>query len=102
MAYLTSLIYGEEAVSDSAKKVEEDAKALQSLNAWKGYRFDSPDDVRAKVRYVKELVLGGVFLWELGQDKQEEGAGGMLLEAAATYARSIDAGAGASAQGDEL
>ncbi|KAL9190375.1 hypothetical protein ACHAXT_007586 [Thalassiosira profunda] len=75
---------------------------LQSLNSWKGYRFDSPDDVRTKVRHVKEIVLGGVFIWELGQDKQEEGSGGMLLEAAATYAGSIGAGAGASAQGDEL
>jgi GH18 family chitinase len=48
------------------------------------YLVDSPAAVGAKVRYAKNEGLGGVFFWELGQDKQDESApGGILLTAAA-------------------
>ena len=54
-------------------------------NEWGGYRFEAPGDVERKVRYAMEQQLGGIFFWELGQDKQVEGdaPGGYLLEAAA-------------------
>lgn len=56
----------------------------QSMSSMNGYHFDSPDNVRSKVRYAKKVGLGGVFYWELGQDKQYSGHdGGILLQAAA-------------------
>jgi len=63
---------------------------FQSMNSVKGYYFDSPNDVRSsKVKYAKEVGLGGVFYWEVGQDKHHpEYEGGILLQAAATF--SID------------
>jgi chitinase len=49
-----------------------------------GYLIDSPAAVSAKVRYAKNEGLGGVFFWELGQDKQLASApAGILLSAAA-------------------
>jgi chitinase len=46
--------------------------------------FDSPAAISSKVRYAIREGLGGVFFWELGQDKQHESApSGMLLHAAA-------------------
>lgn len=55
-----------------------------SLHEWKGFLFDSPRLIRKKMAYIKEHQLGGVFLWELGHDKQQDSApGGVLLEAAA-------------------
>ena len=65
-------------------------KTIQSTSSWKGYQFDSPNDIREKVKYAIQTGLGGVFIWELGQDKQIEGAeGGMLLEAAASSSSSV-------------
>lgn len=62
---------------------------FQSMNTMNGYYFDSPNDVRSKVKYAKEVGLGGIFYWELGQDKQNpEYKGGILLQSAATF--SID------------
>ena len=79
--------------------------AVRSVNYRSGYRFDSPDDVRAKVEYAARSGLGGVFIWELGQDKRVPGQaeGGMLLEAAAAAAASsaVDRYAG-YVPGDEL
>lgn len=47
------------------------------------YMMDSPRDVAQKVKYALAEKLGGVFFWELGQDKQtEEAPGGILLETA--------------------
>jgi len=62
-----------------------------SIQSWKGYQFDSPRDVVAKVGYAVSSGLGGVFLWELGQDKQIRGVaeGGILLEAAASSAANM-------------
>jgi GH18 family chitinase len=43
-----------------------------------GYLVDSPAAIQAKVRFAQQKGLGGVFFWELGQDKDR-----VLLEAAA-------------------
>ena len=62
----------------------EDGYRELTQSLYKGYLFDSPGRVKRKVKFAKEQGLGGVFLWELGQDKQVRGApGGMLLEAIA-------------------
>jgi GH18 family chitinase len=66
-----------------AELVEDGYREL-TQSSYKGYLFDSPGRVKRKVKFAKERRLGGVFLWELGQDKQVRGApGGMLLEAIA-------------------
>jgi GH18 family chitinase len=51
---------------------------------------DLPDDVRTKVGYAARGGLGGVFIWELGQDKRVPGQAkeGLLPEAAAAAAAS--------------
>ena len=50
-----------------------------------GYYFDSPALVAKKVKYSKSIGLGGVFLWEIGQDKQVlDYPGGILLQSAAS------------------
>jgi len=67
--------------SDVIKKVPESLQSLH-LHTWNGFHFDSLEDVRRKVQYAKRQGLKGVFLWELGQDRQLEGVadGGILLE----------------------
>lgn len=67
---------------------------IQSIQSWNGYRFDSPNDVREKVKYAIEMGLGGIFFWELGQDKQLAGiaVGGILLEEAAATVHDSDIG----------
>ncbi len=85
-----------EIVDDVLMKVDDDdgeddddmetrMNGIRSIDSWNGYRFDSPDDVRAKVEYVVRNGYGGIFIWELGQDRRVSGLaeGGMLLEAAA-------------------
>ena len=59
-------------------------KAATQHSSWKGFLFDAPRMVRQKVHYAMKEGLGGVFIWELGQDKQHDewGKGGLLLEAA--------------------
>jgi hypothetical protein len=73
--------------------------------AGSGFDSDSPDDVCTKVKYATRGGLGGVFIWELGQDKRVPGQaeGGLLLEAATAAAASsaIDHYAG-YVPGDEL
>lgn len=61
---------------------------FRSVQTWKGYQFDSPGNVAAKTDYARQNGLGGVFFWELGQDKQMPDAakGGLLLESAANAA----------------
>ena len=65
-------------------------KDLARQHTWKGIHFDSPNKVREKVRYAEKRKMGGIFFWEIGQDKQHDkwGPGGMLLEAAAEQAGS--------------
>jgi GH18 family chitinase len=49
---------------------------------WNDFEFDSPTVVRQKVQLAREKHLGGVFVWELGQDKQLPAfPSGVLLEA---------------------
>lgn len=61
-----------------------DAYGHGKLGTVDGYFFDSPEDVTAKVKYAKKAGLGGIFLWELGQDKQtDQYEGGILLQTAA-------------------
>lgn len=58
---------------------------LYKLNEIDEYQIDSPDIVADKVRQAQMLGLGGVFFWELGQDKQlvSIAPAGILLTAAA-------------------
>lgn len=52
------------------------------------YLIDSPAAVSAKVRHAQNEGLGGVFFWELGQDKHHDSApAGILLTAAAARVR---------------
>lgn len=54
----------------------------KKLSAVDGYYFDGPGDVALKVRYAKKAELGGVYIWELGQDLfDSEYEGGELLQA---------------------
>lgn len=73
---------------DDDDNMEARMNGIRSVDSWGGYRFDSPDDVRAKVDYVVRNGYGGIFIWELGQDRRVSGlaGGGMLLEAAAAAA----------------
>lgn len=69
--------------------VEEDNESSSSslldsaLNSWKGFEWESPPRIQAKIDMAKKFNLGGVFFWELGQDKiTNEHPNGFLLEAA--------------------
>ena len=86
---------------------------LDNLRVHEGYRFDSISDVRRKVLFAKSSGFGGVFFWELGQDKRwsaEKGVGtstaegGVLLGAAAeeAFGRADETMEGRRAAGDEL
>lgn len=61
-----------------------DEASVVTTQEWKGFLFDSPSLVAEKVRFVCQKAFGGIFFWELGQDKQHEkwSPGGILLEAA--------------------
>jgi hypothetical protein len=73
--------------------------------AGSGIDSDLPDNIRTKVGYAARGGLGGVFIWELGQDKRVPGQaeGSLLLEAATAAAASsaVDRYAG-YVPGDEL
>ena len=63
---------------------DEQKKIFSDLNSWHGYTWESPVRIREKIHLAKKMKLGGVFFWELGQDKiTKEQPGGILLEAAA-------------------
>jgi GH18 family chitinase len=64
---------------------------LYSKHTHQGLVWDSPSLVEEKVHYVKTEKLGGVFLWELGHDKQiaDVAMGGLLLEAASESMRGV-------------
>jgi GH18 family chitinase len=58
-----------------------------SRSNWKGYEWDSPTAIRDKIIFAKERNLGGVFFWEIGQDKRTDiNPMGMLLESTASAA----------------
>ena len=71
---------------------KDDARRLR-LHSWKGYEWDSPARIRAKVDLARQLKLGGIFFWELGQDKiTAENPSGVLLEStSASVASSFSA-----------
>jgi GH18 family chitinase len=55
-----------------------------SLYAWNGFEWESGERIRDKVSLAKEKGLGGIFFWELGQDKlSNQFPRGLLLETAA-------------------
>ena len=61
--------------------------------------FDSPAAIASKVRFAFNEGLGGVFFWELGQDKQHSASGapsGILLTAAATQVQALNVAGSAS------
>jgi len=59
--------------------------------AFQGYQWDCPKVVREKMSYVYERGLGGVFVWELGQDAVSVDApGGVMVSAMAVAAKSRD------------
>lgn len=62
-----------------------------SRHVWNGYQYETPSSIRQKVEYAAFRRMGGVFFWELGQDKQHDvlGKGGILLEAAANSAKQV-------------
>ncbi len=64
--------------------------AVRSVNCRVGLRFEFAGQRLHEVRYAARGGLGGVFIWELGQDKRVPGQaeGGLLLEAAAAAAAS--------------
>ncbi len=62
---------------------DERKNVYTDLNSWHGYTWESPVRIRNKINLAKKLKLGGVFFWELGQDKTtKDHPGGILLEAA--------------------
>jgi chitinase len=76
-------------IIDAMEKETDLPDSFDGQNDWNGFKYDSPQAVRDKVEYAKRKRLGGVFFWELGQDKQHASApGGLLLEAAAKHASS--------------
>jgi len=74
----------------------EEEEAVPSLDGFwnvdshKDFHFDSPKMISKKVKYAEDRGLAGVFFWELGQDKQLDGEGGFLVEAAARAAAGKD------------
>jgi GH18 family chitinase len=68
-------------------KTNMDSSTMMRKHAWDGYEWDSPARVQEKVRLAKQYGLGGVFFWEIGQDKvTKDYPEGILLHAAATAA----------------
>ena len=55
------------------------------MHSWKGYEWESPERIQAKTILAKEKGLGGIFFWELGQDKfTDEHPKGVLFDTAST------------------
>jgi GH18 family chitinase len=59
----------------------------QTLHSWNGYEWESGNRIQDKVDLAKNRGLGGIFFWEIGQDKiTPSHPRGVLLEAAAIAA----------------
>jgi hypothetical protein len=68
-----------------------DTSVTSDQHSWKGYEWDSPMRITEKIHLAKQHGLGGVFFWELGQDKATtEFPEGILVHAAATAAFNDD------------
>lgn len=83
----------EEVINEFVSEQEDEQIDMKStineLNSWKGYRFNSASDVKEKCEYAKHSRYGGVFVWEIGQDKRTpEAGGGILLASASSVAHS--------------
>mmetsp|Transcript_15904 Transcript_15904/g.34490 ORF Transcript_15904/g.34490 Transcript_15904/m.34490 type:complete len:239 (+) Transcript_15904:295-1011(+) len=79
----------------AAANKDDDGRRLRFLHhSREGYEWDSPARIRAKVDLARQLKLGGIFFWELGQDKiTTEHPSGVLLESSfASAALSFAAG----------
>jgi GH18 family chitinase len=81
-------------VKTFAELMDESTNAAASRHVWNGYRYDTPTSIHQKVEYAVFKRMAGVFVWELGQDKQhpELGPGGILLEATAGSAERLYGG----------
>jgi GH18 family chitinase len=70
---------------DSAFARGRSVEDIASMAEIDEFQIDSTAAMAAKVQYAQSKRLGGVFLWELGQDKQHETApSGILLTATAS------------------
>ena len=66
-------------------------QGLSKLDDINDYLVDSSAAVQAKVRYIQAQGLGGIFFWELGQDKvHADEPAGILLSTASRQARSTE------------
>jgi len=74
----------------AVKNVDE-LRSLRTRKEFNGYLFDSPVDVREKVKWAGERNLGGVFFWEAGQDNffEANSDGRGLIQSAADEAGSV-------------
>jgi GH18 family chitinase len=83
-------IYDEIRIDNNNNPNEEKTRFLlgdiySSMHSWKGYEWDSPSRIQAKIDLAKENDLGGIFFWEIGQDKfTDEHPNGILFDTAAT------------------
>ena len=90
-------IYDEIRIDNNNNPNEEKTKFLlgdiySSMYSWKGYEWDSPSRIQAKIDLAKENNLGGIFFWEIGQDKfTDEHPNGVLFDTAATAVSSSHA-----------
>ena len=76
-------------IVDAAGTHELDEGTVRGV--WNEFQYDSPRIVRRKVLLAKQKNLGGVFLWEVGQDKQSRlYPGGILLEMMQKEAAAVD------------
>jgi GH18 family chitinase len=56
----------------------------RTLHSWNGFEWESGQRIHDKVKLAKSNGLGGIFFWEIGQDKVTyQHPRGVLLEAAA-------------------
>lgn len=72
------------AYHELADELSDDPAKRHKIYAYGDFIVESPAAVQAKVRYAQKHGLGGVFFWELGQDKDR-----VLLSAAAKQAGKI-------------
>jgi hypothetical protein len=71
-------------IIDDMERTQSHDNNFEDARYWKGFQGESALTVKAKVDWARKSKLGGIFFWELGQDKQHAAApGGILLEAAA-------------------
>jgi GH18 family chitinase len=59
-----------------------------SLHSWNGFEWESGQRIRDKVELAKSKGLGGIYFWEVGQDKVNyEHPRGLFLETTAASVR---------------